>query len=77
MNTIVAWALDKLKVANPTLFLIVVALLVGCYAVLEYLSGQIMLPNWLAVVLPFLKSALVLLGLGVNSVTKPFRKSLP
>jgi hypothetical protein len=75
-NQIFASLLDKLKVKNPTLFLWVTTILILLYTGLDYVSGQTDLPNWLVVVVPYLKGVLVALGFGLNSSTKQFRSSI-
>lgn len=74
INRLLGLLLDKLKVANPTMFLVVTAVLLAAYNGLTYLETSLGLPGWLSSALPYLKGFLAVLGIGLNSATYEFTK---
>jgi hypothetical protein len=73
MNNVIAWLLDLLKAKNPTVFMVVVTILVSLFAGLTYLETATTLPVWAVSVIPFLKMVIAAIGVGLNSSTKEFR----
>jgi hypothetical protein len=81
MNQILSWAFDKLKVANPTIALILGGFLIALFYILSYLvDNGVVLAPWLLSIVPYLKALIVALGLGLNPSTVAYRfgeKSAP
>jgi ABC-type uncharacterized transport system permease subunit len=74
IDKIIARVLNMLKAKNPTLFMLCVAILGGLYYVLTSLETSIGLPGWLSMAIPYLKTLVVITGVGLNSSTAPFVK---